>query len=75
MRVDTVRQFRRHEAEHQVSLMTDQLPYKRTFCLPILNLRKIWTRFVHPRGAITIVKYVPPPHLRAVRNALVRSEK
>ena len=60
MRIDTVRQFRRHEAEHQVSLTTDQLPYKKTFCLPILNLRKIRTPFVHPRGAITIVKYVPP---------------
>ena len=60
IRIDTVRQFRRHWAEHQVSLTTEQLPYKRCFLLTILNLRKIRTPFVHPQGAITIVKYVPP---------------
>ena len=60
IRIDTVRQFRRHWAEHQVSLTTEQLPYKRCYCLPILNLRKIRTPFVHPRGAITLVRYRPP---------------
>ena len=61
MKIDTARQFRRHVAQHKVSLKTDQLPYKKTFFLPILNLRKLKrTPFVHPQGAITIVKYVPP---------------
>ena len=64
MRIDTVRQFRRHWGEHKVSLTTEQLPYKKCYCLPILNLRKIKrTLYVHPRGAITIVRFrkpVPP---------------
>ena len=64
MRIDTVRQFRRHESQHLVALTTDELPYKKCYCLPILNLRKIKrTPFVHPRGAITIVRFrksVPP---------------
>ena len=55
-----MRQFRRHEAQHQVSLNTDELPYKKCYLLPILNLRKIRTPFIHPRGAITIVRFVPP---------------
>ena len=60
MKIDTVRQFRRHVAQHKVSLKTDQLPYKNTWFLPILNLCKMRQLYVHRRGAITIVKYVPP---------------
>ena len=57
MRIDTVRQFRRHWHEHQMSSTTDHLPYKKCYCLPILNLRKIKVSFHHPRGAIGIVRY------------------
>ncbi len=59
MRIETARQFRRHEAQHRVSLTTDELPYKKCYCLPILNLRKIKVSFHHPRGAVSIVKYDP----------------
>ena len=51
-------------AEHWVSLqsqhrvVTDTLPYKRTFGLPILSVRAVRpVPFHHPRGAITIVRY------------------
>ena len=57
-RVECLRHFKRHRAQHRV--ITDRLPYKTTYCLPILKLQKIKVPFVHPRGAITIVKYVPP---------------
>ena len=60
MRIETARQFRRHEAQHQVSLKTNELPYKKCYLLPILNLRKIRTPYVHKRGAITIVRFCPP---------------
>ena len=59
MRIETARQFRRHEAQHRVSLTTDRLPYERCYCLPILNLRKIKVSYHHPRGAISIVKFSP----------------
>ena len=44
-----------------MSLKTDRLPYNKCYFLPILSLRKIKIPFVHPRGAISIVKYVVPP--------------
>ena len=50
--------------EHWVSLqsqhhvVTETLPYKRTFGLPILPARAVRpVPFHHPRGAITIVRY------------------
>ena len=57
-RVECLRHFKRHRGQHRV--ITDRLPYKTTYCLPILNVKKIKVPFVHPPGAITIVKYVPP---------------
>lgn len=59
MRIETARQFRRHEAQHMVSLTTAELPYKTCYCLPILNLRKMKVSFHHPRGAISIVRNDP----------------
>ena len=44
-----------------MSLTTDQLPYKKCYFLPILSLHKMKIPYVHTRGAISIVKYVPPP--------------
>ena len=54
-----MRQFRRHFRQHKMSLTTDQLPYKKCYFLPILQLRKMKIPFVHPRGAICIVRYFP----------------
>jgi len=38
---------------------TDVRPYKRTFGLPIMHLRKLCkpVRYRHPRGAVGVVKY------------------
>ena len=47
-RVECMRQFKRHREHH--GMTTDRLPYKNTWLIPILNLRKIKVRFVHPRG-------------------------
>ena len=41
-------------------MFTNDLPYKKTYLIPILTLKKIKKPYVHPRGAIGIVKYVPP---------------
>ena len=57
-RVEGLRHFKRHREQHRV--ITDRLPYKTTYCIPILSVHKIKVPFVHPPGAITIVKYVPP---------------
>ena len=56
-RVECLRHFQRHREQHRV--ITDRLPYKTTYCIPILHVHKIKVPFVHPPGAITIVKYVP----------------
>ena len=60
IRVESLRHFRRHFAEHKVELAADRLPYKTTYMLPILNLRKInRVPYKHPRGAVTIVRFRP----------------
>lgn len=60
LRVESVRHFQRHFHEHKVALTTDRLPYKTTYMLPILDLRKInRVPYRHPRGAITIVRFRP----------------
>ena len=41
-------------------MFTNDLPYKKTYLIPILTLKKIKKPYKHPRGAIGIVKYVPP---------------
>ena len=58
LRVESLRDFKRHESKHRV--FTNDLPYKKTYLIPILTLKKIKKPYVHPRGAIGIVKYVPP---------------
>ena len=58
-RVESVRHFKRLKSMHRME--TDELPYKTTYLIPILSLHEIKRPFVHPRGAIGIVKYVPPP--------------
>ena len=58
LHVQSLRDFRRHEDMHKITVR--ELPYKRTFLIPILSLRKIKRPYVHPRGAISIVKYCPP---------------
>ena len=60
LRVESVRHFQRHFDEHKIALTTDRLPYKTTYMLPILELRKIKRiPYKHPRGAITIVRFRP----------------
>ena len=60
LRVESVRHFRRHFDEHKVALTADTLPYKTTFFLPILDLRKIKrVLYKHPRGAISVVRFRP----------------
>ena len=58
LHVQSLRDFRRHEDMHKMTVR--ELPYKKTFLIPILSLRKIKRPYVHPRGAISIVKYCPP---------------
>ena len=43
-------------------VMSNELPYKKTFGLPIESLHRVSAAipFAHPRGAISIVKYRPP---------------
>ena len=55
LRVQTLRDFSRHEDLHKITVR--ELPYKKTFLIPILSLRKIKRPY---RGAICIVKYCPP---------------
>ena len=44
------------QPEHRV--MSEHSPYKRTYGLPILSVRVVRPMsFMHPHGAITIVKY------------------
>ena len=60
LRVESVRHFRRHFDEHKVALTDDRLPYKTTYMLPILDLRKTCRVFYkHARGEITIVRFRP----------------
>ena len=58
VRVENLTHFRRHKDMHRME--TEELPYKTTYLIPILSLRQIKRPYVHPRGAIGIVKYVPP---------------
>jgi hypothetical protein len=56
-RVEGVRHFQRYKDFHKVA--ADEMPYKNTFLIPILNVRKIKVSFRHPRGAISIVRFAP----------------
>ena len=58
LRVQSLRDFNRHADMHKMTVQ--ELPYKKTFLIPILSLRKIKRPYVHPRGAISIVKYCSP---------------
>ena len=60
VRVESVRQFRRHSDEHKVMLTTDSLPYKTTFFLPIMELRKTdRVPYKHPRGTVAVARFRP----------------
>ena len=63
LRVENVRHFRRHQDKHRV-FTTCGLPYKKTYMIPIISLRKIKRPYVHPRGAIGTV---PNSELRDIR--------
>ena len=58
-RVSTLRHFKRHQDMHRM-LTASELPYQKTYLIPILSLREIKRPYTHPRGAISIVRYVPP---------------
>ena len=47
-------------------MQADALPYQNTYLIPILRVVPIKRRYVHPRGAITIVRYVAPQEHRAL---------
>ena len=59
LRVENLRQFRRHQDMHRM-IAARELPYKKTYLIPILSLRKIKRPYLHPRGAICVVRYVRP---------------
>ena len=58
IKVENTREWLRYQHLHQV--YRDSLPYKKTYIFPIHSLNKIRMRYHHPRGAISIVKYVRP---------------
>ena len=55
--IENVTQWIALREDHQVK--TDALPYRKTYGLPIKKLRQLKkaVRYVHPRGAIGIVRY------------------
>ena len=58
VRIDTRRIWQQMSNRHRVS--GRELPYKRTFGLPLSNVRHMRPmRYHHPRGAIGIVKFRP----------------
>ena len=58
-RVSTLRHFKRHQDMHRM-LTASELPYQKTYLIQILSLREMKRPYAHPRGAISIVRYVPP---------------
>ena len=59
MRVKTNEQWFELQSRHRVRL--NELPYKKTFVLPILSVQQVSPiPFAHPRGAVSVVKYRPP---------------
>ena len=58
IRIETVEAWNECYGEHLVDLPMP--PYEKTYVLPILNARPTRLfRFVHPQGAIGVVKYRP----------------
>ena len=58
IKIDTVEAWRTSFTEHRVDLPDP--PYRTTYGLPILSSRPTRAfRYVHPRGAIGVVKYRP----------------
>ena len=58
-RITTVEKWVELRPLHCVA--SDELPYKRTFGLPIMSVHRVSAAipYAHPRGAISIVKYRP----------------
>ena len=71
LRVENVRHFRRHQDKHRV-FTTGGLPYKKTYMIPIISLRKIKRPYVHPRGAIGTV---PNSEVRDIRFFCISNTK
>ena len=56
IRIASVEHWGSLQSQHRV--VTETLPYKRTFGLPIICVHAVTpVPFHHPRGAITIVRY------------------
>ena len=55
---ESMKQFRRSQRHHR-NFTARSLPYAKTFFLPVLSLHEIRRPYVHTRGAIGIVRYVP----------------
>ena len=56
VRIGSAEQWVSLQSQHRV--VTETLPYKKTFGLPILCVRAVRpVSYHHPRGAITIVRY------------------
>ena len=53
--IHCMRQFERVKHQHRMSC--SRLPYQKTFAIPILEIASLCTRYQHPRGAISIVRY------------------
>ena len=58
VRVESERHWLRLKPKHKVESL--EMPYARTFAIPILSVKKVRRAYKHPPGAIGIVKYVPP---------------
>ena len=59
IRCESMKQFRRTQVYHR-NFTARSLPYKKTFFLPIMSMHAIRRPYFHTRGAIGIVRYVPP---------------
>ena len=58
VRVESERHWLRLKPKHKVESL--EMPYARTFAIPILSVKKIRRAYRHTQGAIGIVKYAPP---------------
>ena len=53
--IHCMREFERMKHQHRMSC--SRLPYQKTWGIPILEIASLCTRYEHPRGAISIVRY------------------
>ena len=55
--IDTAAKMRSFKKRHCAG---DSLPYKSTWGLPILGVRKVCCKYQHKRGAVGIVRFLAP---------------